>query len=236
MKRWVSIITICILIGAIINVAVAWWFAIPKHGGSNSTTSYLWGISSLGSGYRVWRVDTSIRVGVTFSISEIYAFTPHGERELSLEEALPYWADLLRPDPDTNDRYPLGLNVALANGWPFRSAMIIAGPDFNPDDIFLRGLPWDAPDWIRGKLKIPASQTSPVYLPLKIIWPGFVTNTILYANVPFLLLIMKFRLRGYLRSRRKQCTKCGYPIGQSEVCTECGAELKASTIIKRFPG
>ena len=176
MKRWVIIITICIILGTIINVAVAWWFAIWGVKISNPAVSYLNGVSYYD--YGVWHVDTSIRLGITFSISDIDGRRViKYERELSAEDALPYWAGLLEPGPDKSNRYSPYLHSALAHGWPFRSMMIIAGPRFDSEDIFLRGLPWDAPNWLRGRPTIPASQTGLVYLPLKIIWPGIIANT-----------------------------------------------------------
>jgi len=230
MKRWVNTITICILIGAIINVAIAWWFAIRMHasGALNSDPVIQSGVSFVGSESAEWNVVTQSSLGTTHSVSFIANRSAEfGERVLTAEEALPYyWAEYLRLDPDTISMYSQALyEDALACGWPFRAMMMIAGPRFDPEDKFLRGILWDAPTWIRGRPIAPPSQSLPIYLPLKIIWPGFIANTLLYSIVPFLIFIMKFKLRGYLRLKRKQCNKCGYPTGQSQVCTECGTQL-----------
>lgn len=62
-------------------------------------------------------------------------------------------------------------------------------------------------------------------LPYRPMWPGFVINTALYGGIPWLLICGPFVLRRHRRRKRKQCVKCGYPIGKSDVCTECGNPL-----------
>lgn len=53
-------------------------------------------------------------------------------------------------------------------------------------------------------------------------WPGFAINTLLYGGVPWLLVCGPFELRRYRRRKRGLCVYCAYPIGTSDVCTECG--------------
>ena len=65
----------------------------------------------------------------------------------------------------------------------------------------------------------------PPLLPLRPIWPGFAINTILFAAALWLLIPGPFALRRFIRRRRGQCVKCGYPVGESAMCTECGREL-----------
>ncbi len=231
MKRWVIIITSCILVGAIINVAVAWWFTIWGDEGANSDSITQYGRSYGKPESGEWYVETIIGSGFTFSLSAINVrSTERDERELTAEEVLTYyWVDSLRLDPDTISMYSQGMYCGLAHGWPFRSMMIIAGPGFDDKDIFLRGLPWSAPSWPVDRSTSPGLTSYPIYLPLNIIWPGFIANTLLYAMMFYSIFFMPFKLRYLFRTKRKQCTKCGYPIGQSEVCTECGTQL----ILKR---
>ncbi len=65
-------------------------------------------------------------------------------------------------------------------------------------------------------------------LPTRIIWPGFVINTVFYAVVLWLLLAAPFALRRRLRRKRGLCPACGYDLrgrgspSQSNVCPECG--------------
>lgn len=227
MKRWVIIITICILIGAIINVAIAWWFAIRFDRFAPYSNSKI-GISNFDYGYGQWSVSTHYWLGSTRTSTAVDSIEGSSRNNFPVEKALPYWAESIRPE-----QYQIGMLSnkslkAIAQGWPFRAMMIIAGPGFDSEDKLLRGIPWDAPTWLRGRPIAPPSQVGPIYLPLKIIWPGFIANTLLYSLVFYSIFFMHFKLRHVLRLKRKQCIKCGYPIGQSEICTECGEELKAS--------
>jgi hypothetical protein len=57
------------------------------------------------------------------------------------------------------------------------------------------------------------------------IWPDFAINTIFYAviiGLPF----GAFALRRRRRIKRGLCPACAYPVGQSAVCSECGKPTK----------
>ncbi len=56
-------------------------------------------------------------------------------------------------------------------------------------------------------------------------WLAIATNTLFYATLLWLLLYGPFALRRLLRLRRGLCPKCAYPMGESAVCTECGVAL-----------
>ena len=67
-------------------------------------------------------------------------------------------------------------------------------------------------------------------LPLRPIWPGFAINTLFYAAIlrgGWLLFAAPFAVRRRRRIKRGLCPACAYPIGTSEVCTECGKPVKA---------
>jgi len=59
-------------------------------------------------------------------------------------------------------------------------------------------------------------------LPCAPLWPGFAINTIFYAAILWLFFTVPFALRRHRRIKRGQCPACAYPIGTSPVCTECG--------------
>ena len=62
-------------------------------------------------------------------------------------------------------------------------------------------------------------------LPLTPIWPGFALNTFFYATVLWLFVRGPVVLRRMIRRRRGLCPACGYLVGVSPVCTECGQPL-----------
>ena len=63
------------------------------------------------------------------------------------------------------------------------------------------------------------------FLPLRPLFPAFALNTLLYATLLWLLNPGPFVLRRFLRLRRGLCPKCAYPMGEAAVCTECGKAL-----------
>jgi len=68
-------------------------------------------------------------------------------------------------------------------------------------------------------------------IPMSIIPLGFAANTVLYASCVWALLILLPRaLRTHLRQRRGCCTACGYDLrgAAHERCPECGAPAIAS--------
>jgi hypothetical protein len=72
-----------------------------------------------------------------------------------------------------------------------------------------------------------------VLLPLDVIWPGFAINTLFYAAIAWLLIRGPFALRRLMRAKRGRCAACGYDLrGQTNIngidaktarCPECGA-------------
>jgi hypothetical protein len=77
-----------------------------------------------------------------------------------------------------------------------------------------------------------SSYDQPRALPLRIIWPGFLINTLFYAICLWILLAIPRKLRRWRRFKRGLCSKCGYDLrsGGSLACPECGAarSLRAS--------
>jgi len=61
-----------------------------------------------------------------------------------------------------------------------------------------------------------------LHLPVLASWPGFAINTIFYAGVLWVLFAMPGVVRRRRRIKRGLCPACAYPVGASPVCTECG--------------
>ena len=61
-------------------------------------------------------------------------------------------------------------------------------------------------------------------LPRQPIWPGFAINTAFYAAILWLLMFGPFTARRLIRRKRGHCIKCGYDLrgAEHEVCPECG--------------
>jgi hypothetical protein len=109
--------------------------------------------------------------------------------------------------------------VSVASGWPL-PAMVYHRffPDVKPKTLL---------DRIRQGLESPfgAGQSwHKQYVPLMPIWLGFAVNTILYA-LPFAgLAVLGLCWRAWARRRRGRCVRCGYEVaGLAPPCPECGA-------------
>jgi len=64
-----------------------------------------------------------------------------------------------------------------------------------------------------------------LHLPFVPVWPGFAINTIIYATILCVLFFAPGVLRRTIRRKRGLCPACAYPIGSNPVCTECGTAV-----------
>ena len=67
-------------------------------------------------------------------------------------------------------------------------------------------------------------------LPMRPRWPGFAINTIFYAGVLWLLFAARGSVRRRLRIKRNLCPACAYPVGTNPICTECGKPVAPSSV------
>ena len=201
MKRPLLIIAICLLLGAVMNVAVAWAIAIWSDPiptrieffseVNQSDIESLWqhyakpGWPSLSGGTRLSAAGKTT--------TKVDASSPAGFFQLT--------------------RYEMG--------WPGRAMRYVdllwSGGGRPPQWVTVEG--WhlrDGIDWIGRRT---------IILPLAPVWSGFAVNTIIYAAMLWPLIRTLFNLRRFLRVRRGLCPKCAYPMGEAFVCTECGCAL-----------
>ncbi|MCC6906998.1 MAG: hypothetical protein IT430_03570 [Phycisphaerales bacterium] len=134
----------------------------------------------------------------------------------------PVWSRIASIRTDRRfDYYPQtgwGPCLEVASGWPMQSASyfsvrsIMSGACTVREGIFIGNALHDP-----GK--------TPRAIPLRIIWPGAIANTLIYAAallVPFT--VVPFARR-HLRRRRGHCPACNYDLRATTtgVCPECGA-------------
>ncbi|MCA9291830.1 MAG: hypothetical protein KDA25_11930 [Phycisphaerales bacterium] len=105
------------------------------------------------------------------------------------------------------------VRTVVAAGWPSRCLM--AG-GLGPSGAM--------PTWQRG---LGVGSASERVLPTSPIPSGFIANTIFYAILWGLGVIVFVHLRGKWRARRGYCARCNYPIGHLDACIECGAPVHA---------
>lgn len=220
MTRWLPRILLCLLSGALFNIAVTWVCAVyspARVPGFNTfpppppvrCPTYLQSMlpesaSITSSSDRTWGCDTTIL-----------------ELHLAGEES---------------PGFPgLPFLMTYASGWPWRSMQIdnlvanaLRDSSLNPQEIdeefqrrigLRRGVGF--PDWVPVPWQYSARR-----LP---VWPrpiGFLLDTALYALIALLVFFAPGTGRRAWRRRHNRCPHCAYPVGASPVCTECGRPVK----------
>jgi len=113
-----------------------------------------------------------------------------------------------------------------ARGWPMLAmrGQLVSGPALPSmnngwrEAIALRPLPGGPPGVVIFHLERA--------LPLWPIWPGFAINTLFYAAICWLLFAAPFAVRRMSHRRRGLCVSCGYDLrgrlNDAAACPECG--------------
>jgi hypothetical protein len=200
MKRRLFKLCVLLLLGAIVDVAVAWGCAaFADFDPARDVSSFQEG----GSG--TWE---SREVCVGFGRQRIERLAgPFRGR-----------------DPVTDG------GVEDRAGWPLLTLKSLNYHGFRLGDPnpFVEGLPSGIIDGI--ELSPHGQYWDWKALPLRPIALGFAINTIFYAAILWLLFAAPFTLRRHLRVRRNLCPHCAYPVGTNDVCTECGRAVKAKHV------
>ena len=214
LKRRLFKLALLLVVGAIINIAVALVCVIIFEGRPTTSPSRAWFYSNAED--RLWHVYAYDNFGISVVLALRSQFLPDiherivakltngeviEERSLATPGAMPRWSLF-------HEGVPSNICIAsqeLAYGRPFRSMSrrietYSTGPErrFQSIEIKHRTLPFG------------------------VIWPGFAINTIFYAAVVWLLFFAPFKLRRWRRIKRGLCPACAYPVGTNPRCTECG--------------
>ena len=224
MKRRLLIIAIFLLLGAVVNVAVAWGCAlwtIRVPGGAGR-----YGISE------IW--DMVHPTQADYHWLEESGWKPRPEdddfvwkaasREISgfgLErKAFFHYPDL---KPGRGRSFSDATFVIRdRSGWPLRALQAekwLSEENVQYTRFESRFAIAIVPVTYSWKGRMIKDDRLLAYLP---VWPNFAINTVFYAIVLWLLIPGPFALRRLIRRRRGLCPKCAYPMGESAVCTECG--------------
>ncbi|MEE9129212.1 MAG: hypothetical protein V3T84_04275 [Phycisphaerales bacterium] len=213
MKRRLFKLVVFLLLGAIVNVAVAWFFvkeySSRQPGAKFATLSQAeWSILD-NLGYVApkrrdgWKLNWGDRTGnARLLVCRIYL---------------------------QDGRSLLGVDAYMhvETGWPLRS---LSGERIVPFES-ARG--WQNGQVLKYEFRSAAViPTTPLIVrPLRPRPFGFLVNSLLYAAAFWLLVGGPREVRRWLRKRRGLCIKCGYDLRgtEHEVCPECGARAKPAT-------
>lgn len=229
-KGWITRITICLLLGAITTITVAWGCAVlhqftNEHLKGRSLTSnepscwWLWRYEQAGStwvsGYPIVSAD-SVRV----------LLESHCEDGLLPANSWFRRGPFVHP-PAHDDYEALRERGIAANGWPMRSMWCAVSSDWK-----WTGQRYEPHDVRGGGLDIDRSSSDaridPMAVPLYPIWMGFLVDTLFYSGlwpVVFWLFNAAYKTtRSITWSLRGLCRNCGYDLRGdfSTGCSECG--------------
>lgn len=214
MKRRLTKLVIFLLLGAVLNVAVAWacaaWIDLtgvfPRGTSPRKYSRYHWQVfdhfDRIGASRMAWRVPP---VTITGGRSNLDSYM----------ESLPQ---------ELEPHLELG-RVLDRRGWPLLSmqctfvdtAQDVWNPVYQVDDgIKLTATPGSDERGLRA-------------LPLRPLWPGFAINAIFYAALLWLLFFGSLTARRIIRRKRGLCVACGYDLrGDLDGgCPECGWRREA---------
>ena len=166
MKRVVINIVILLMLGAIVNIAVAWGCAIRWIDGP-------YGEVRFGSTYdettrNLWVVDGKHWIGTSeFSVVGFNDLEDPYKYELTAEEAAPFWLnwESVEDFSDSNESYTANV---ISHGLPFRSLLIINdNKSSESESVLMTGIEATIPDWLKGPEPELGFRSDITYLPLK---------------------------------------------------------------------
>ena len=242
MKR-LRVILLFLLLGAIVNVAVAWGIALtisPKNSSIPLASGQFF--SNDGS----WHLMRSEAFGSNAYISlhsktqfddDTLALLVNKYRDQGVENIEPRWGSMkvttaLYQSLPVFFTSPVTPEIQIASegrtfesrGWPMRCLWCQPRNWVSVGMSITRFGP-------RGFITIPFL---PEYswgprargLPLYPIWIGFIVNMLFYAAVLWLLFIGTLALHRMIRCKRGLCVKCAYDLRGTDhrACPECGKE------------
>ncbi len=245
MKRWPSIIRICVflLLGAFVSVAVAWGCALwspmrlvaQRSSRLPDAAEQTWWETRPSQAiapeaatvheYSGFACEQRMIRGVRSGLGEFRTITGN-VRAVNGNRAFYMSADTLL---DVANSVQSGFPCFAVTGerWDFQVNPTASMPNpILPSNTAVR-----APDALVFAIDInlPPPLGGPSYriVGWRPIWPGFAINTLFYAAILWLLIAALFALRRRRRIKRGLCPACAYPIGESDICTECGDTLSS---------
>ena len=238
MKRRALKLIVFLILGAMINLAVAWGIAIaPLPQGSWMAVE---GEPVIEASSLDWVGSEPIVTAMHRSCGRVHLsqeFKDYPGLFISLDgdwwiTRIPRWS-MIRPGgqaPMLGEKrggHRVRECIESATGWPMLS--------FRCRDA-------RSGDWANTRILESAGAfyierqgivSSYIALPWWPLWSGLALNTILYAAlswVIWLLLALPFSIRRRRRIKRGLCACCAYPTGPSDVCSECGASVRARAV------
>jgi len=215
MRRPAFTILLFLLLGAVVNIAIAWACVCIPFPLKTALPHYTWGDGS--PMWIVWGME--FRPTDEFRATGPPANVPTGfpDRVEYVLKKSPWLGTTVEAGWSEDDFVPSAqVALKLGSGWPLRSLRCRAWGSQGHYRLVVSGA-IDLTDWSARPIQLH-------YLPFMPAWFGFAVNTLLYAILIWLLTPGPLGLRWLIRLKRGRCPKCGYDLrGQLEAgCPECG--------------
>jgi len=213
-------IILCLILGTITTVAVAW--------GITSTPNWP---SSIPTSLDATLYDSLLNYAdEKWLYGDAEALSAHGGRFKGVGSTVQAWSVFWYKNsyPD----FPARVVIRIQSGWP-QHALATVGLQENVDalggiqsrglePLWIGGMP--APDWLRFRsTSVDGLRHAPPIL-LCPLWPGFVIDTLFYGAIWGGVFFGFTSAKRFIRARRGRCPRCGYDLrgNFSAGCSECG--------------
>ncbi len=232
MRRTAVFILLCLLFGALLSVAVAWWATLREWEDPETTA-----IEHNGWKAGVVYTPASTLIGAIHVDQKEYVLERYGIPPGSAyynETSPPEWFSLSTKPTNQN-----AIIRGIGAGWPLTCVVLVqeaTGESVFPEwDLVTSGgivgtNPFSGEEdykWDRN------------HLPLRVVPMGLFVDALIYgAGVffPGLVVRLNLRLRAKHHQQHKRCPRCKYDLSRSTsvLCSECGADpLRPPPIISR---
>ena len=201
MRPRLTTILILLVLGAVVNVGVAWGCAVVLRWREPVPMSY-------GHVALSWPCQVPDDWPTFPYANQLNSKTSFGRTTLTGRTG------------DTGGGRLNNLYVVPIHGWAFKHSFGWPRRSLSFDEVL-----HDGKILRHGALELPPAVGRGRWysrLPVCPSWFGFAVNTLLYA----VILWLPFGTRRLIRARRGLCPACAYPVGESPVCTECGGKLR----------
>jgi hypothetical protein len=217
MRRLAIKLVLFLLLGAIVNVAVAWgcvlgfepYFNHHVPVGNERVLSARECEVVLRRAFPDTPINAEETYGNTqsrFGWTSAWASSPRGDAEI-------FWLDV----DETIAGWPM---YAFRGQW---EEWLGWGP-VDQESRYVGAIA--VPEWAKPEK---GNRRLIEFVPIRPIWPGFAINTIFYAAVLWVVFAIPGGVKRLRRRRRGQCIHCGYDLrGQppeSDKCPECGKRV-----------
>ncbi len=235
MKRWFARIVVCLLLGAILNILVAWGIALCSELRVNPGSDHFRGyaIEVLPGGEK-WILIADGGAGVLNVLLYVEGAAPF----VGLAESVRDWQRFSGAQFDPPNwladaqRMPVGKRglteaAVFATGWPCVSNYALFEVTSTPPatgGMGGRGFELAGSSGIVVKHS-PGKRLPERVLPMRPIWFATAVNTAFYAALLYGLYMSSIYGRRTMRRRRGKCVQCGHiMLPEQIVCPECGRQ------------